>query len=521
VVQESTVQIGPILRVGDDSAVVRLHPGSQGGSVDFRGGDVNRVVVPKECPSTRKLEKDRRVLRADEIRAQSVPDDYHDVLGLALGLRFVPSRQPSGHEDQKEPVFHKPPSRIPQDGRDHPNGLTRDCAIQYESHDSLVRNTHLKVVQYAPRLWSGIYSFIDHSSALDLNLAGFSRLRTELKQTIDRTEPDCVVSTYPSYGQILAQLYRDHRDPPFRFVTVITDSISVNSIWFKGRNDFYCVANRATSDVLRQAGIPAAQVRDLELPDVRLTITVGRDAWLKAKLMERTHPCRDRVHILGWTNQMPALMRSHHLVIGKAGGATVQEAIAARCPIIVNQIIPGQEEGNAQLIRDAEGWCSSIIERPPGDRYRGIGQAQTAVRPAWQGAAATGNTRFRIGRFLMARRPSVQLAGPRRSSRGSGLWDQSCSSRHACLWSRPRGTAPQNRAAQPGARPLASGCQELVARSGPETANAPRAPGRSAFACIYTALVHPVQCSDDSLTSADHFVRLLATRVHCHGETKL
>jgi hypothetical protein len=43
-------------------------------------------------------------------------------------------------------------------------------------------------------------------------------------------------------------------------------------------------------------------------------------------------------------------MGSHHLVISKAGGATVQEAIAARCPLILNQILPGQEEGNAQLI---------------------------------------------------------------------------------------------------------------------------------------------------------------------------
>ena len=28
----------------------------------------------------------------------------------------------------------------------------------------------------------------------------------------------------------------------------------------------------------------------------------------------------------------------------------MQEAIAARCPMIVNQVIPGQEEGNAELI---------------------------------------------------------------------------------------------------------------------------------------------------------------------------
>ena len=71
---------------------------------------------------------------------------------------------------------------------------------------------------------------------------------------------------------------------------------------------------------------------------------------MRTKLIERTRKHTDRVRILGWTNQMPELMMSHHLVISKAGGATVQEAIAARCPMIVNQVIPGQEEGNAELI---------------------------------------------------------------------------------------------------------------------------------------------------------------------------
>jgi hypothetical protein len=90
--------------------------------------------------------------------------------------------------------------------------------------------------------------------------------------------------------------------------------------------------------------------RLLELENVHLTITAGRDPDLRAKLIERTRDFGDRVRVLGWTNQIPELMMSHHLVISKAGGATVQEAIAARCPMIVNQVIPGQEEGNAELI---------------------------------------------------------------------------------------------------------------------------------------------------------------------------
>jgi hypothetical protein len=88
----------------------------------------------------------------------------------------------------------------------------------------------------------------------------------------------------------------------------------------------------------------------LELPFARLTMTVGKDPDLKTRVLEQTREHSDRVEVLGWTNQMPTLMRSHHLVISKAGGATVQETIAARCPLIVNQIIPGQEEGNAELL---------------------------------------------------------------------------------------------------------------------------------------------------------------------------
>ena len=47
---------------------------------------------------------------------------------------------------------------------------------------------------------------------------------------------------------------------------------------------------------------------------------------------------------------MPALMASHHIFIGKAGGATVQEAIAAQIPFLVSHVVPGQEEGNIALI---------------------------------------------------------------------------------------------------------------------------------------------------------------------------
>ncbi|NDB76865.1 MAG: UDP-N-acetylglucosamine--LPS N-acetylglucosamine transferase, partial [Verrucomicrobia bacterium] len=266
----------------------------------------------------------------------------------------------------------------------------------YGRLNTFVKHAHLGVVRYAPTLWRGIFSLLDHVSVADSGLTGLTRLRTALGDVLRVAQPDCVVSTYPAYAPVIKELFRDHSEKPFRFVTIVTDSISVNAAWHRAPSDAFVVANRPTATVLHHAGVPAERIHALGFPvspqfaapgivpfplaedgpikllyvinhgkkkcgkvldrlleneRIHLTITTGRDAELKAELQERFRHHGGRVQVLGWTNQMPALMLSHHVLIGKAGGAVVQEAIAARCPMVINQIIPGQETGNAQLIQ--------------------------------------------------------------------------------------------------------------------------------------------------------------------------
>jgi processive 1,2-diacylglycerol beta-glucosyltransferase len=266
-------------------------------------------------------------------------------------------------------------------------------ADSYGAFNTLARKTYLGMVQYAPSLWGGIYSMLENPF-VERQLGGFSRLQTMLEKILNETQPDCVVSTYPIYGHVIKKIFQSN-ERPFKFITIVTDSITINSAWFRAPSDYFCVANDASADVLIKGGVAEKQIKSLGFPvnpifadnpdmlpqptgteprrvlyiintgkkkagkavdrlldleNVHLTITAGRDPELRAKLTERTRDFGDRVKVLGWTNQMPELMMSHHLVISKAGGATVQEAIAARCPMIVNQVIPGQEEGNAELI---------------------------------------------------------------------------------------------------------------------------------------------------------------------------
>jgi processive 1,2-diacylglycerol beta-glucosyltransferase len=266
-------------------------------------------------------------------------------------------------------------------------------ADSYGAFNTFVKKTYLGVVQYAPKLWGSIYSLLENP-LVEKQLGGFTRLQHTLGRILTETQPDCVVSTYPVYAHVIKKIYNGS-ERPFRFITVITDSISINSAWFRAPSDHFCVPNEASAEVLREGGISPKQIqvlgfpvspvfaephselpmpvgreprrvlyiintgkkkagkvieRLLDIENVYLTVTVGRDPELRAELIERTCKHEDRVRVLGWTNQMPELMMSHHLIISKAGGATVQEAIAARSPMIVNQVIPGQEEGNAKLI---------------------------------------------------------------------------------------------------------------------------------------------------------------------------
>jgi len=267
----------------------------------------------------------------------------------------------------------------------------------YKKLNSIAKKAYLGAVRYTPRLWAGFFKLLDHSPWL-ADGRGLGGLQKNLAQLIEDTQPDCVVSTYPAYGPLIHSLYQEHCERPFRFITIITDARSVNSLWYRSGSDKFVVCDDATAQVLQKVGVEKDSIaalgfpvspqfaltptnppqrpslgqmlrvlyvintgqkkcgkaidRILEVPNVELTVTVGRYAELKEKLARRSLESAGRLHVLGWTNQMPHLLQSSHVVIGKAGGASVQEAIAAKCPMIINQVIPGQEEGNANLILD-------------------------------------------------------------------------------------------------------------------------------------------------------------------------
>lgn len=282
-------------------------------------------------------------------------------------------------------------------------------ALRAPRLNNVSRRAYIQTINHAPAIWSSFYSWLDRSPRAPLLLSALSSHTRLLAKIIAEKKPDILVSTYPVYAWMVARLRAQGlvRCPLF---TVVTDAITINSLWYRKPSDGWFVTDHDSAAFLRRAGVPADHVavsgfpvalafadrpphlqppepvspaaprrilyiinsnrsRALETarallqhPEWHITFTAGRDAQLKRDLENMARASSATTAVLGWTDRIPELLMTHHVVISKAGGATTQESINALCPMLVNQVVPGQEEGNYELLRRNE--AGALAETP-------------------------------------------------------------------------------------------------------------------------------------------------------------
>jgi processive 1,2-diacylglycerol beta-glucosyltransferase len=267
-------------------------------------------------------------------------------------------------------------------------------AEAYGPVNELVRKSYLTLVNFVPRAWGAVYRWLDRKKDFDEEFRRFSRLEDHFAALIERFQPDVVICTFPAYTNVLRRIQGLNAgcSRTSTSVVVVTDSITINAAWYRCAADYFLVANEQSASVLRGAGVPPKKIKVFGFPvspkftdsarsnrvlpptnserrvlymihaatrsapelaqrladlGVDLSVTIGRADIL---LPEIAAAVGDNAKIIGWTDELPRMLHESHLLIGKAGGATVQETIAAGCPMIISYVVAGQEEGNAQLI---------------------------------------------------------------------------------------------------------------------------------------------------------------------------
>ena len=269
-------------------------------------------------------------------------------------------------------------------------------ALAAPRYNELVRRSYLSLINRAPKLWIRFYRWSDRSRMAADPRFFFRELRV-LRSILAKEKPDAVCCTFPVATLLLEHLARTG-GPKLPRYNIVTDSISIHSLWCRGSCDGWFVPNEDSAAVVLANGLNPARVHVSGFPvpaifteqagvltppdlargaaprvlhiinsgtrhaaetarrllaeeDWEITCAVGRNESLLRQLTALAAGRRRPATILGWTKEVPRLLMTHHVVVSKAGGATTQEAINALCPMVVSQVVPGQEEGNYELLR--------------------------------------------------------------------------------------------------------------------------------------------------------------------------
>ena len=262
--------------------------------------------------------------------------------------------------------------------------------------NDFARRLYLTLINRAPHAWNLFYVACHHLPLIEKTIFVHAAAQRRVEELLRRHRPKVVVLSFPVYAHLIDRLPKDLR-ATFQLITVVTDSISVHRLWSTAPANLWIVPNEATAASLAALGIPREKIQAVGFPvDPRfaapephagdeppgekprilhllnsglrggaelaaalaaqpgweLTVGTGRDPKVMKKVEEALGPNRSKVHLLGWTTEMPSILARNHFVVGKAGGALTQETIASRTPFLVTQVVPGQEEGNYSLLKE-------------------------------------------------------------------------------------------------------------------------------------------------------------------------
>lgn len=267
--------------------------------------------------------------------------------------------------------------------------------------DSVAKYCYLKSVRFAPALYGWFYkgtSQIPPSSLIQrqLNSLGI----TDLAEKLNDYRPDVVLSTFPTPAGVVSYLKQQGKTG-IPLATVITDH-AIHSQWIHPLTNMYFVgsnhvrtgliARGMAPETIRVTGIPvrpafrqsldrASLQRKYGLrPDVptvlmmggaygvmadihqiceelfqypypvQVIVVTGRNERMKTQLETLLPSATNPVWVHGFVKEIHELMAVADLMLTKAGGLTISEALALQVPMLLYRPIPGQEVQNTKFL---------------------------------------------------------------------------------------------------------------------------------------------------------------------------
>lgn len=272
--------------------------------------------------------------------------------------------------------------------------------LVHPAFDQWSRALYYGILHRTPAVWGGAYWLGDRINVGSPLLLGLNRVGArKLRRMLLAHRYDQVISVQPTPAGALSYLRsRGEATPPH--TTVFTDFVA-HTQWIHPHVDRYCVPSEEISHELTARGLPRESVMVTGIPvgpefresadrsAARLSLglsprlpvllfmdgsdggfgrleeaaravlsmeqpfqavfVAGHSRTLEFRLRRLAVGHEQRVKVFGFVDHVRAMMAAADILVTKAGGLTLAEALAAELPVICFGSLPGQEARNERF----------------------------------------------------------------------------------------------------------------------------------------------------------------------------
>ncbi|KGA97334.1 hypothetical protein AJ85_02895 [Alkalihalobacillus alcalophilus ATCC 27647 = CGMCC 1.3604] len=276
-----------------------------------------------------------------------------------------------------------------------------------------IRSSYLWMLKKKPQMWGRFYSRLNRFNFFERKAMKW--LASQLEQFISKREVPFVISTHPLATWLLS-IAKEEGRKRFPLFSVITD-FRFHPAYISEQVDGYFTIDETADLVLRQLGLNNQRVFQTGIPfpcspssydqktlreqfeinceqpaimlasgsdglmdfltiidnleelplEVTVLCMVGHNQTMMKKL--QTKKSKHRILIRPFTSLFLEYIQSCDLIVTKAGGLTVSEALACETPIVLYEPIVGHEEENALIL---EKWGAALFAKDSSELIKDI-----------------------------------------------------------------------------------------------------------------------------------------------------
>lgn len=281
------------------------------------------------------------------------------------------------------------------------------------------------ILKYVPEMFGSMYDRTDtpDKGAIEAGYKLINKYLTiRIKRMLRQIQPDIIFSTHPFVTRMCAYLKKKGKTNA-KLATLITD-YAPHNMWvtdYSNIDKILVATEEVKNSCIKKYGVPEAKLQVTGIPvsdkftqkmdrekileefeldgnlpvflffpggglglgngaeilkdllkcntNYQLVVVAGKNEKLKEEFEEIVKEDTRNIRVLGFTNKVAELMYISEAVISKPGGLTSTECLVAKKPMLIINVVPGQEEQNASYlcnngaaIRVKEGELAEALE---------------------------------------------------------------------------------------------------------------------------------------------------------------